>query len=94
MEPQETFTNKVMRRPSVQAKLLMKVEPLEVELKGWGKNAFKVPSIYLQQREQERTNMSMSTQRHGILYRSKEILHTYQEVQGGMETISIDKGST
>jgi len=43
MEPQETFTNKVMRRPSVQAKLLMRVEPLEVELKGWGKMHLRFP---------------------------------------------------
>jgi hypothetical protein len=38
--------------------------------------------------------MSLSTQRHGALYRYKEILYTYQEVHGGMETRSIDRRST
>jgi hypothetical protein len=36
--------------------------------------------------------MSLSTQRHGNLYRSKKILHTHQEVQRGMETRSTTKG--
>jgi hypothetical protein len=31
--------------------------------------------------------------RHGTLYRSKEILPSYQEAQRGMETISIDRGA-
>jgi hypothetical protein len=38
--------------------------------------------------------MSLSTQKHGALYRSEEILYTYQEVHRGMETRSIDRGST
>jgi hypothetical protein len=38
--------------------------------------------------------MSLSTQRHGILYRTKNILYTYQKVHGGMETRSINRGST
>lgn len=36
MEPWEAFTNKAMKRPSVRAMVLMRVEPLEVEPKGWG----------------------------------------------------------
>jgi hypothetical protein len=36
MEPQEEFTNKVMKRPNVHTMVLMKVEPLKVEPKGWG----------------------------------------------------------
>jgi hypothetical protein len=37
--------------------------------------------------------MNLSTQRHGTLYRFEEILHTYQEAQGGMETRSTDISS-
>jgi len=36
--------------------------------------------------------MTLSTQRHGNLYRSKKILHMHQEVQRGMETRSTTKG--
>ncbi len=43
MEPWEAFTDKTMRWPNVQVRLLMKVEPLEIELEGSGNNAFKVP---------------------------------------------------
>jgi len=35
--------------------------------------------------------MNLSTQRDGILYKFKEILHTYQEIHGGMETRSINR---
>jgi hypothetical protein len=33
MEPWETFTNKTMRQFNVQVRLIMKVKPLEVELR-------------------------------------------------------------
>jgi hypothetical protein len=70
----------------------MKVKPLEIEPKGWGSNAIRVTIANLQQKEQGRTDMSLSTQRHGNLYRSKKILHTHQEVQKGMETRSTARG--
>jgi len=38
-------------------------------------------------------HMNLSTQIHGNMHKFEEILHTCQEVQGGMETRSIDKGS-
>jgi hypothetical protein len=60
--------------------LLIRVEPLKVKLEGWGDNALKGTPTNLQWRKWERTKMSPSTQRHGTLYRSKETLHTYQEV--------------
>jgi len=37
--------------------------------------------------------MNLSTQRHGTLYIFEEILHTYQEAEGGMEMRSTNKGS-
>ncbi len=37
--------------------------------------------------------MSLSTQRHGNLHRSKKILLMLQEVQGGMEIRSTNRGS-
>jgi hypothetical protein len=55
----------------------MKVEPPKVEPKGWGDNAFEVTPADLQRKEQEITEMSLSTQRHGVLYKSEEILYTY-----------------
>jgi hypothetical protein len=58
----------------------MRVEPLEVKLKGWGDNAFKGTLANLQEKERERLEISLSTQRHGTLYKYEEILHTYQEV--------------
>ncbi len=36
----------------------------------------------------------MSTQRHGTLYKSKEILRMYQEVHGGMEMRSTNISPT
>jgi len=36
--------------------------------------------------------MSLSTQRHGNLYKSKEVLHTLQKIQRGMEIRSINRG--
>jgi hypothetical protein len=77
----------------------MKAKSLIVEPEAWGDNALKVNPTNLQKKgtgkkwELERAEMSLSTQRHGTLYRSKEILHSYQEAQRGMETISIDRGS-
>jgi hypothetical protein len=68
----------------------MKAKSLIVEPEAWGDNALKVNPTNLQKKG---TEMSLSTQRHGTLYRSKEILHSYQEAQRGMETISIDRGS-
>jgi hypothetical protein len=55
----------------------MKVEPPKVEPEGSGDNALKVTLAYLQRKEQERTEMTLSTQRRGILFRSEEILYTY-----------------
>jgi hypothetical protein len=69
-----------------------KVEPPKVKLEGWGNNALKVTLTNLQRKERERINMNLSAQRHGTLYRFEEILHTYQEVRGGMETRSKDRG--
>jgi hypothetical protein len=34
METQKTFIGRVMRRPGIQMRLLMKVVPLDIELKG------------------------------------------------------------
>jgi hypothetical protein len=92
MEPQETFIGKTMKQFSVRARLPMRAKLPEVEPKKWGDNAPRVTPTNMQSKERERTKMNMSTQRHGILYRSKEISHMYQEVEGGMETRSIDKG--
>ncbi len=47
MEPWKTITNIAMKQPNVQTMLLMKVESLEVEPKGWGNNAMKVTLTYL-----------------------------------------------
>jgi hypothetical protein len=58
----------------------MKAEPPKVEPKGWGDNAPKVTLANLQQREHEIIKMSISTQRHDILYISKLISHMHQEV--------------
>jgi hypothetical protein len=71
-------------------KVAMRAKRSKVELEGWGDNAFRVTLANLQQREWERVEMSMSTQRHGTLYRSKEILHMYQKLHGGMETKSTN----
>jgi hypothetical protein len=76
MEPQETFTSRAMRQSNVQTRLAMKAKPSKIEPEGWGDNAHKVT---LQWKEQEKIEMSLSTQRHGTLYRSKEISHMYQE---------------
>jgi hypothetical protein len=54
----------------------MKVEPPKVEPEGWEDNAFEVTPADLQRKEQERIEMNLSTQRHGILYKFKEILYT------------------
>jgi hypothetical protein len=51
-----------------------------------------VTLINLQQQVQEITKMSLSTQRHGNLYKFKEVLQIHREVQGGMEIRIIDKG--
>jgi hypothetical protein len=58
-------------------RLPMKVEPLEVKLEGWEDNVIKVTPTNLKQREWKRTNMSLSTQRHGNVYKCKEILHMH-----------------
>ncbi len=55
----------------------MKAKPLEIEPKGWGDNGIKVTLAYLKQREWKRTDMSSSTQRHGNVYKFKEILHMH-----------------
>jgi hypothetical protein len=39
----------------------MEAELLEVEPKGWGDNVFMVTPIDLQEKEQEKTKMSLST---------------------------------
>jgi hypothetical protein len=57
----------------------MKAKPLEIEPKGWGDNAPMVTFVNLQQKERESTKMSLSTQRHRILYKFEEISHMYQK---------------
>jgi len=52
-----------MKQSNVQKRLPMRPEPSKVEPKGWGDNVLKVTPAYLQQREHERTQMSLSTQR-------------------------------
>ncbi len=42
MEPRKTFISKIMKRPNIQMRLLMKEEPIDIELEGWGGNANKV----------------------------------------------------
>jgi hypothetical protein len=51
MEPQETFSITIMRQPSVQTRLPLRVEPLEVKLEGWGDNASRVTPVDLQGKE-------------------------------------------
>jgi hypothetical protein len=58
----------------------MRAIPPKVELKGWGNNVNKVALIDLQQRVEDKTNMSLSSQRHGKLYKFEEILHIHEEV--------------
>jgi hypothetical protein len=60
-------------------RLSTRVEPLVVEPKGWGDNTFKGTLVPLQQRERERTKLSLSNQRHGTLYRPEEILHNIKK---------------
>jgi hypothetical protein len=50
MEPHEAFTSTTMKRPSVQTRLPLKIEPLEVEPEGWGDNALRVSPVDLQQK--------------------------------------------
>jgi hypothetical protein len=57
----------------------MKAIPPKVELKGWGDNVNKVTLVDLQQKVEARTYMSLSSQRHGNLYKFKEILHIHEE---------------
>jgi hypothetical protein len=59
MEPWDTFIGKVMRQPNVQTRLLIRAEPSEVKLEGWGDNALKGTRAYMQQREWERIEMSL-----------------------------------
>jgi hypothetical protein len=75
MQPQETFTGRTMKQLSIWMRLSMRAKPLDVEPKGWGDNANKIAPTYLQQRIWERTKMNLSTQRHGNMYKSKEIPH-------------------
>jgi hypothetical protein len=58
----------------------MRVVLLDVEPEGWGNNANRVTPIDLQQKVQEITKMNLSSQRHGNLYKSEEILHVHEEV--------------
>jgi hypothetical protein len=67
-------SNEVTHCPN---KVTMRAKCSKVELEGWEDNAFRVTLIDLQQKEWEKVEMSMSTQRHGTLYKSKEILHMY-----------------
>jgi hypothetical protein len=48
MEPQETFISTTIRRPNVQTRLPLKVEPLKVKPKGWGDIALRVTPTDLQ----------------------------------------------
>ncbi len=50
------------------------------DLLKWGVNAPKVTIADLQQTKHEIIEMNISTQRHDILYISKEISHMYQEI--------------
>jgi hypothetical protein len=52
----------------------MRVEPSEVDLERWGDNVIKLTLVDLQQRVWEITEMSLSTQRHGNLYKFEEVL--------------------
>ncbi len=63
-----------MKQPNFGARLPMKIEPLEVELEGWETMQLRVTLIDLQQWVQEVTEMSLLTQRHGNLYKFKEVL--------------------
>jgi hypothetical protein len=58
----------------------MRVVFLDVELEGWGNNPNRVTPTYLQQKIQEITKMNLSSQKHGNLYKSEEILHVHEEV--------------
>jgi len=48
MESWETFTNRAMKQPNIQMRLLMKAIVLDVESKGWGNNANRVTFVDLQ----------------------------------------------
>jgi hypothetical protein len=68
MEPWEAFINRVMRQPNVWKRLSLKVIPLEIELD-------------LQWRVHEIIKMSLSSWRHGNLYKSEEILHVQEKLE-------------
>jgi len=50
MEPQETFTCRVMKRPNIRVRLLMRGEPLDIEPKGGGNDVKMVTLAYKQRR--------------------------------------------
>ncbi len=80
MEHQKSFIGRAMKWPSIWARLSMRAIPPKVELKGWGNNVNKVALVDLQQRVEDKTNMSLSSQRYGKLYKFEEILHIHKEV--------------
>lgn len=70
----------------------LKVIPLEVELVGWGDNVIKVTPMNMQRKVHEKNKISLSSCRHGNLYRSEEVLCVHEEVQEGLEIKSTDRG--
>jgi predicted type IV restriction endonuclease len=74
---------------SIWKRLSMKVVPSNVELEGQENNANMVTLVDLQQKVHERTKMSLSTWKHGNLYKSKEILRVHEKVQKRLEIMTI-----
>jgi hypothetical protein len=58
----------------------MKTITLDIEPKGWENNANRVTLVDLQQRVQERIELCFSSQRHGNMCISKEILQVHEKV--------------
>jgi hypothetical protein len=92
MEPWKAFTSKAMS-DQCPKEATNEDRTSESQTKGMQRQCNQGYPTNLQWREHERINMSLSTQRHGNLHRSKKILLMLQEVQGGMEIRSTNRGS-
>jgi len=83
MESWETFTNRAMKQPNIQMRLLMKAIVLDVESKGWGNNANRVTFVDLQWKVYEKKKMNLSSWKHYNLYKSKEIYMSMKKYRKG-----------
>ncbi len=80
MEPWETFTNRTMKQPNIQRRMLLRAVLPKIEPEGWGDNAIKDTFADLQWKVHEKTKMNMSSWRHGNLYKFEEILYVHEHV--------------